>query len=434
MSCSTVPGTCFGVREYTARVTVKPASTGGMLIMSFGSPYQAGYVALSYLKIVAVGAAQPITSQPTCNRPIAPACVGGTTAATTTVTTAAAATTAATAATTAPAATTVAGGATTTVAAATTTAIAGGTTTPAGGATTTTASAGITTSAAGATTTAVAGGTTTIVAGATTTATGATGTTTTATTAPGSTTVPGSIGRPCVFSNSSVPGSERSILTLREVFSQFDCEQFRNTLAFDMEIAPSDLAFHTAVSGSVILSFSAPIFATNAFSNKVAQGTSSIPNIASVQRASGAIVTPPDNTWWIILVAVLCSVLVVAAVVVLVVCIIKRRRDSKYYSSSRGAGDYHIISETPRPAASSYAAPVASSYVAPVVPSASSPVLLSFLLAADVVDSSDTILPGKRGDLCLLTPEDAAQTSDWAWCRIGTSEGYVPRSFLQRAK
>jgi hypothetical protein len=80
VSCSSVPGTCVGVRPYTARVTVKSHGTGGILIMSFGSPYISNYVALSYLRIRPVaGTATQVVSQMTCGRPVpASPCLGQT--------------------------------------------------------------------------------------------------------------------------------------------------------------------------------------------------------------------------------------------------------------------------------------------------------------------------------------------------------------------
>lgn len=72
-SCSTLPGSCSGVREFSATVTVKSHGPGGMLMMSFGSPFQNQYTILSYLKIVAVTKGA-IVQQPGCARPVAPVC------------------------------------------------------------------------------------------------------------------------------------------------------------------------------------------------------------------------------------------------------------------------------------------------------------------------------------------------------------------------
>jgi hypothetical protein len=54
------------------------------------------------------------------------------------------------------------------------------------------------------------------------------------------------------------------------------------------------------------------------------------------------------------------------------------------------------------------------------------------VLQHDVADVGDGVLNGKKGDICLVSPEDFSATTDWVWVRIDQKTGYVPRSMLMR--
>jgi hypothetical protein len=55
-------------------------------------------------------------------------------------------------------------------------------------------------------------------------------------------------------------------------------------------------------------------------------------------------------------------------------------------------------------------------------------------LVRDVIDTGEGILDARKGDIAFLTKEDAGLTSEWAWVKVGTREGYVPRSYLIHVK
>ena len=91
-TCSSAPGTCTGSREDTQRVIVKSHGTGGMLIISVGSPYANAYMEVGYVKIAPVTAGA-IVDAPTCGAPTPYSPCSGQTAPPTTTTTTAAPTT-----------------------------------------------------------------------------------------------------------------------------------------------------------------------------------------------------------------------------------------------------------------------------------------------------------------------------------------------------
>ncbi len=301
-TCSTAPGTCSGVREFTSTVTVKSHGPGGVLIASIGSPYVSAYTFFSYARIVGISAAT-ITSGPTCARPVAPPCAGGTTVAgaTTVAATTVAATTVAatTVAATTIAATTVRA---TTVSAATT--VPGATTAPgATVASTTTALGGTTVSP-----TTGPGGSTM----APTTTARAVGSSTTGATQLPATVPPTSAPKPCPrvccrFATAAPAGMTTMDVKLNSNFADFDCEGFRLILATKMGIAGSDLYFLDCVSGSVLISVAAAPAAVDSFVDQVRTGTATVPDLASVS-ANGVTASPPATglpLWAIILIAVL---------------------------------------------------------------------------------------------------------------------------------
>jgi hypothetical protein len=51
-------------------------------------------------------------------------------------------------------------------------------------------------------------------------------------------------------------------------------------------------------------------------------------------------------------------------------------------------------------------------------------------ISFDVHDEGEGILQARAGDVAFVAKEDAAQTSDWVWVKVGTKQGYVPRSYL----
>ena len=218
-------------------------------------------------------------------------------------------------------------------------------------------------------------------------------------------------------------------LVLNMDFAQFDCEGFRSTLAADMGIVGSQINFHSARPGSVILSFSTPVFAANAFATRIEEGTSQISSVASFTRATGQTVVPPAFPWQIV-VGVVVAVLVLVAVLIIVICVVKRRRNKGSNTDvyNYGGSDYHKVGTgVPATVTASSSAVSGSSYAPPAAAS-----LVSFRLIADVVDVGESVVPARRGDIVFMTAQDAAQGSDWAWVKCGVQEGYVPRNFLQR--
>jgi hypothetical protein len=217
----------------------------------------------------------------------------------------------------------------------------------------------------------------------------------------------------CLLSTPPEPvGWARATLTLSTQFSQFVCTNFQATLASEM--GASQVALFTCISGSTVIDFAAfPPASMDTLAARVSAGTSTLP-ATSLARVGFPTATPPSSFPWAIVVGVVVGLLVVALVVVVVICCWRRRSQKRDFKQELGTIAYVPLTESSAPRSSNG--------------------LIAMCLVRDVIDTGEGILDVRKGDIAFLTKEDAGLTSEWAWVKVGTREGYVPRSSLVQVK
>jgi hypothetical protein len=214
----------------------------------------------------------------------------------------------------------------------------------------------------------------------------------------------------------------RFTLKLSTNYPTFDCSAFMNSFTKDTGLLPSQIIILSVTSGSTIIDAGMPDANAVTFAAAVKSGTQTVPNVQSFSTATGTSAPPGSGfPWWIILIVML--IILAAVAVVLFICY-RRRKQSGGGSASK---DYVAISDAPR---SNYDAP--SSYAAYAAPVPAPSGFVTVKLLFDVQDHGENVLPARKGDVALVTPEDLAATSDWVFVKIGNREGYVPRLSLSR--
>lgn len=202
----------------------------------------------------------------------------------------------------------------------------------------------------------------------------------------------------------------------------FDCPRFISIFSAVRGIDEASLKICAMRPGSSIVEIEGDEAAMDATLAAVPQDGARIPNLLSVTdpRTGSTVVSGGGGglSLGVIIAIAICGVAVVVLVVIGAILLTRRKgrlgRNSSYQplTQSSFTDSEYLIASTPPPVATS-----------------SSSKYITLVLQHDVVDRGDGILEGKRGDMAFVTPEDWNGTEAWVWVKIGTSEGYVPRSF-----
>lgn len=195
---------------------------------------------------------------------------------------------------------------------------------------------------------------------------------------------------------------------------------------FTAELGSASFTFTTVRPGSVVIEGGMPQAVGDAFLQKVENGQTTLPVLAFTVNGRSATI-PGESTfpWWAIL-AIVLGVCVLAVIVIVVVVLVRRNNNSKvtgsYYKfndESDSAAGYTPLQQTN--STPSYSPPPAAAAPSNVV---------RLRLQHNVIDQGEGVIQGKQGDIAFTSPEEWSETTDWIWVKIGTQEGYVPRSYL----
>lgn len=205
--------------------------------------------------------------------------------------------------------------------------------------------------------------------------------------------------------------------------SSFNCAEFRDSLAAEMQVSPSLVLITSVRAGSVLLQGAAESAPLAAWQDRVARGESQVANLESVE-ANGNTVTVPRSgpRGWVIAVAVIGALIVIAAIILVIIFIVRKKRHSSYSSSAA----YHSVGEMSIvPSASASSTPPLA------VPGHGSSITLR--MAHTVVDQGEGILQAQQGDIVFAAASDYADSSsDWMWVKSGSgAQGYIPRSYAK---
>ena len=165
-----------------------------------------------------------------------------------------------------------------------------------------------------------------------------------------------------------------------------------------------------------------------------------IPTLLSVTdptTGESATPSPPGGLSLPIIIAIVIGVLLLVALIILIILCCARKKESDRPRPRSRASEVYVPLDERRVDFDSFdssfdggAAAVARKPSAARSDGRIKSGLVSCRMLHAVQDTADTVLPAREGDIAFATPEDYAETGEWVWVKIGTREGYVPRSYL----